>query len=258
MEIWVSLISAAVALTSIAISSLNAARTARLQHHLEMQRYDRTKEDQGEELVTRYREPLLYAAYELQARLFNIGALDFFIRHRESGDAEEWRYARDSTLFRIGQYFAWVEILRQGIQYLDLGDGDRTRELTTRLNTVSHAFATTELHPRTSILRLFRDEQRAIGECLAITTVGDLPGQRCLGYAQFVERLENDAVFSRWFARLGREIDSLSHTEPQILARLVHLQHELVAVVEFLDPQSERYPASHRQRIQSQARPRRS
>ncbi|MFG2895047.1 hypothetical protein [Streptomyces sp. NPDC048248] len=250
IELWVSLISATVALVSVAVSSRSAARTARLQHGLEMQRYDRGREDEVAEIASRYREPLLHAAFDLQSRLYNIVALGFFDRHSESGDPDEWQYAQNSTLFRLGQFFGWAEILRRDIQYLDLGSGERTRQLSTRLDTVSHAFANTDWYARTSILRLFRDEQRAIGECLVDTAAAeDALGQRCLGYVQFVERLENDALFSRWFARLGREIDSLSSPSAQRLDRLIRVQHELVAVIDFLDPDATRFPAAHRARI---------
>ncbi|MGW8395855.1 hypothetical protein ACWGLP_04025 [Streptomyces lydicus] len=243
------------ALISVGVSSRSAARAARLQHGLEMQRYDKGKEDDDAEITSRYREPLLQAAFDLQSRLYNIVALGFFDRHHESSDPEEWQYARDSTLFRLGQYFGWAEILRRDIQYLDLGSAERTRELTTLLDTVSHAFANTDWYPRTSILRLFRDEQRAIGECLVETAAADPRGQRCLGYVQFVERLENDASFGRWFARLSREIDSVPRPAPQRFDRLTRIQHELVAVIEFLDPNATRFPAAHRGRIPQQTAP---
>lgn len=243
------------ALISVAISSRSVAHAARLQHGLEMQRYDRGKEDAVEEIASRYREPLLQAAFDLQSRLYNIVVLGFFGRHHESGDPEEWQYARDSTLFRLGQYFGWAEILRRDIQYLDLGSDERTRELTTLLDTVSHAFANTDWYPRTSILRLFRDEQRAIGECLVETADADPRGQRCLGYVQFVERLENDGSFGRWFARLSREIDSVPRPASDVFDRLTRVQHELVAVIEFLDPDATRFPAAHRERAPQQTAP---
>lgn len=220
-----------------------------------MQRYDKARKDSVEEIASRYREPLLHAAFELQARFYNIVALGFFDRHHESGDSEEWQYARDSTLFRVGQYFGWAEILRRGIEYLDLGSAEHTRELATRLDNVSHAFANTDWYPRTSILRLFRDEQRAIGECLVEATTEDPRSQRCLGYTQFIDRLENDARFSRWFARLNREINSLPQSTSQHLNRLVRIQHELVAVVELLDPDGKRFPLAHRRRIPQQIVP---
>ncbi|MEV0472332.1 hypothetical protein [Streptomyces prunicolor] len=220
-----------------------------------MRRYDKARADSVEEIVSRYREPLLHAAFDLHTRFYNIAVLGFFDRHHESGDPEEWQYARDSTLFRIGQYFGSAEILRRGIEYLDLGSAERTRELTVRLDTVSHAFANTDWHPRSSILRLFRDEQRAIGECLVEAATEDPRGQKCLGYTQFVDRLENNARFGRWFTRLSREIDSLPHPAPQRLDRLVRIQHELVGVVELLDPDSKRFPAAHRGRVPQQTVP---
>lgn len=53
MALWVSLISAAVALISVVVSSHNAARVARLQHALELQRYDKGKADDDEEIASR-------------------------------------------------------------------------------------------------------------------------------------------------------------------------------------------------------------
>ena len=69
VEIWVSVISAVVALSSIVISSLAARSTMRLEAELEERRRLATKEEVLEQVMNRYREPLLRAAFDLQSRL---------------------------------------------------------------------------------------------------------------------------------------------------------------------------------------------
>jgi hypothetical protein len=93
-------------------------------------RHDRRR--QAEEIVGRYSRPLMQAAYELQSRIYNIARLRFFARGSLL-DAYRRSYAETSTLWLIGQYLGWVEILRREVQFLDLGDLAKTRLLRDRL-----------------------------------------------------------------------------------------------------------------------------
>jgi len=63
-----------------------------------------------------YAEPLIAAAFDLQTRLYSIVQHNFL-----KAAAVERGYAEPSTLWLIAQYFAWVEILRREVQYLDVG-----------------------------------------------------------------------------------------------------------------------------------------
>ncbi len=122
VEIWVALISGAMAAGSVVLSARTAASTAQLQHDLESRRVEATKEEQVEEITSRYREPLVRAAFDLQRRIYNIVRGGFMGRHLGVADEEEHRYARMSTLFVFAEYLGWVEIVRRGVQFLDLGD----------------------------------------------------------------------------------------------------------------------------------------
>jgi hypothetical protein len=243
-EVFVTLISAGVAVCSAAFTAYTAARSIRLQHTLTLSRARLEREQASEDLIRRYREPLLLAAFDLQARIYNIICMDFVARHTSSGDPEERLYARASTLYRLGNYFGWIEVLRRGLQFLDLGEEARTHELVERLDTVSHTFADTEGFPA-SAFRLFRDEQRALGEVMLEPAEGDLRRYQCIGYATFVDRLDGESGFTRWFERLGREFNKLSDPAPGQLDRLIKLQHALVHVIDFLDPQGLRFPKAH-------------
>jgi hypothetical protein len=116
-DLLIAVISALVALISAGISVYSLW----LGHQLEKQKRRQIKEELAEELLSRYRDPLLYSAFDLQSRLFNIINLNFFNRWYVRGTAAEKEYAVENTLYVIAEYLGWVEIFRRDIQFLDLG-----------------------------------------------------------------------------------------------------------------------------------------
>jgi hypothetical protein len=240
--ILVALISGLVAVMSVVLSSYATIRSIRTQNELELRRHRLTKSDAVEEIMSKYRDPLLRSVIDLQGRIYSIVELDFMQRHLGSGDAGQAKYAKTSTLFRLAEYFGWVEILRAGVQFLDLGDQVRSRELAALLYEVGLAFANTQRFPNAAF-RLFRDEQRALGELVIEPLSGDSRSFHCIGYTQFVQRLENDQNFSIWFARLATEVDSMVDPPSGYLDRLIEIHNEFGALLEFLDPGGIRYPS---------------
>ena len=106
-------------------------RLARLNHDLDAEVHRRTaiidRDLRAEEVLTRYREPLAAAAFDLQSRLYNILRLDFF---RKVGNSQALtEEALRTTLFRLAQYFGWTEILRRDIQFLSFPEADETRRV---------------------------------------------------------------------------------------------------------------------------------
>jgi hypothetical protein len=190
------------------------------------------------ELLSRYRDPLLGAAFDLQSRLYNIVRLDFLEDYFGSPDPGAREYARDSTLWLIGQYLGWTEILRREVQFLDLGEASANRRLQARLHHVTEAFATDD-EALTAVLRLFRGEQRAIGELMIAPA--DAHGRlTCLGYADFTAKVRDEPL-RRWFARLEQDLERIA-TMPYDCPRLIHLQRALIDLVDLLDPERIRYP----------------
>jgi hypothetical protein len=171
-----------------------------------------------------------------------------------SADLQEHQYARVSTLYRIGDYFGWTEILRRGLQFMDLGDDRKTRELAERLALVSRTFSDTRRYPA-GAFRLFRDEQRALGEIMLEPADGELRRYQCTGYATFTARLEADPSFARWFQRLSDETGALADPAPGQPDRLISIQHALMDVIEFLDPDGLRFPRAHLTRLPHQVQP---
>ncbi len=212
-------------------------RLRRLDRQIDLQR-------QQYEVVQRYREPLARAANELQSRLWNIHRGRFLGRYgpqsrrdrppaTTSGEPPLSDYAITSTVWLVGQYLCWVELLRREAQFLHLERQDETLRLQALLNDLVHAFSTDSLDRP---LRVFSAHQRAVGE-LMIVQGRDAAGNTrsdCLGYAAFHERLR-DEDFARWFTSLRQDVLRLAEAGGES-QRLVRLQQLLVDVIDLVDP----------------------
>ena len=187
---------------------------------------------EAEAVLAKFREPLLGAAYELQARIYNIAQLGFIGKYVVAGDEAQQTYGVENTLYVIAQYFGWSEILRREIQFLSFSDSTRTRGVAQHQRKVVELFQSDDPALGRPFL-VWRGEQRAIGE-LMIDAAADQV--HCLGYASFTGRREPE--FRRWLDRLEADIHAIAAGPNR---RLVELQHALVDLVRELDPQGLRY-----------------
>jgi hypothetical protein len=138
----------------------------------------RDRQAAAAELALRYQEPLLHAAFNLQSRLYNIARPTghrFLDRFLTQGTPAEAEYARVNTVYLLGQYLCWGEILRRESQFVDPVDRQRDREVTVGMERVREVLADS-LTFTDPVLRVFRGEQRAIGEVLLTKT--DNPSDR--------------------------------------------------------------------------------
>ncbi|SCE69453.1 hypothetical protein GA0070564_101385 [Micromonospora mirobrigensis] len=228
------------------VTALLAYRTAVVQHRLQEQSRRRSRQEVAEDLFRRYREPLLWSAYALQSRLFNVMTTNFLPRQLGDGDSPEQRYARDHTVYTIAEYLGWVEIVRREQRFLDIGAVPLTRELLALLNRITGILA----HNRPGPFQLYRGGQRAVGELMqeyADEPTG--PTRGVLGYAAFCERLDTDPRFAAWFARLRADVDFVDADDEQGSARVIELQAALIDLVQLLDPKGDRVPADMRLKL---------
>ena len=147
--------------------------------------------DRAENLATRFREPLLQAAHNLQSRIYNILKQDFLGRFYSASEASQHErdYAVNNTCYLFGQYLCWVEIIRRESQYVDPRSRDKNRTIVEQLEHVRDTMAESTRHTDRA-MRLFRGEQRAVGELMLVpvpSPSGEVPRWECLGYAAFVE-----------------------------------------------------------------------
>lgn len=192
-------------------------------------------------IMMHYQGPFLWAVYDLQSRLYNIIANNLIGKYWINGDEYERDYVVNHTVFVLGQYFAWSEIIRHDVQFIDCQDRVKTARLSDLKHRIYHLFQTDELPGR---FRLWSGEQRAVGE--ALIEVHD--GKRgVMGYGPFLERLALDT--STFFLRLKADVESLATGCVDTLDRLSAIQHALVDMLDFLDPDCQQFDAHHRLRV---------
>jgi hypothetical protein len=241
MEQWIiplltSLLSVSGALISI-VYSRRSVRSERL--------------DAADQIAVRFREPLLQAVFNLQTRIYNIVELDFLARFLASGNGEEeGEYAVLNTLYVVAQYFCWCEILRRDTQFVDARSNERHCEVVRALEAVRDTF-TDSITVNERCFRLFRGEQRALGEVMLVPALDPHPGAprwECMGYAAFVRALE-DPQTSRWFRRLRADIEVLAHDVRGHDVRLRLIHHRLMTILDALDPQGRQVPTVFRKLV---------
>lgn len=219
----------------------------RLSHRLQERDRAKTKAEQVAEVMARYRDPLLRAAFDLQSRLYNIVELGFLTRYYRDDRPEHKAYAADNTLYVLAEYLGWVEILRREVRFLDLGDEQANRQLMERLDAVRRILLADAYGD--DVLQVFNGQQRAIGEIMAVPAEREGGGMACKGYAAFTA-CQDEPGFARWFARLRDDVEVLAR-EPHGHGRVIALQHALVDLVDFLDPGHERLPAGDRRKLEA-------
>ncbi|WP_020533539.1 hypothetical protein [Flexithrix dorotheae] len=241
IKIVVVLISGAIALLSAILGIYNQNKITTLNHQFNLQSRELDKKEEFEKLLSRYRDPLLRATCDFQSRLYNIIQIGFLKIHYDRSERER-DYAINNTLFVTAEYLGWIEIIRTEIQFLDLGENSLTKNFNEIIERISHIFLSAKYD---LTYRLLRGEQRAIGEIMI-----EKSDQRllCIGYAEFRDKM-NDSKFSFWFDTLVASIEVLAKNPESKLKRMIMLQHALIDLIDFLDPDSIRVSANRRSKI---------
>ncbi len=181
-------------------------------------------------LLDTYREPLIAASYELQARLYNILRNTFVDRYIRSDDAGRRVAAIESTLYVFAQFFGWKEVIRQDVQYLRFSRDQQTRRFAQLLRDIGETFLSDSYGPQFMIWRV---EQRGLGERMIASSNG---AQACLGYASF---LDKRATMAEWLEPIERDLENIDDGGRQRLTKIQNLLYELVTQ---LDENQTRYP----------------
>jgi hypothetical protein len=133
-----------------------------------------------------------------------------------------------------------MEVLRQGVSFLDLGDDAQNRKLVEHLTVIRRVLFNNQLDPLFSIVF---GCQRAMGELMIqpmdSTNIRD---RQCIGYAEFCSKIETDKWFAGWFQGLDTDISELAKREDVRIDRLAALESSLADLIDFLDPKNVRFP----------------
>ncbi len=240
-EMIIALMSGGIGLIAAFVAASGQRKATLLAADLDALRAAEERRIESETVLARYREPLARAAYDLQSRIWNILERTLIERYYVNGNDRESAYVVDNTAFLIGQYLAWTEIIRLELQFMDLGEDEATRKLA-RLQDDMHAlFQESDLGP---LLRLFAGEQRAIGERMIESTA---QGSQCIGYATFMDRIRESP--GPLIDAIRDDVESLSTRLDEARPRLIALQHALIDLIAFLDPEYLRFPRDRRHKV---------
>src|SRR6185436_3685141 len=237
-----AIIAGAVALVAAGVAAWASLAAVRLQQRV--WQLEKTEQRQIEliKTVAPYREPLARAAYDLQSRIFTVVTSDYFGPSMAAASAREQAYRLQNTAFLFAQLFAWMEITRREIQFIDLGNDLDTRTLAHRQDSLH-----SQLHIEAlgSTFRIFPGEQRGIGERMI---AGKRPALECIGYGTFLNRIAAPSV-DPLLALLQSEVASLAASPAPARPRLVAVQNSLIDLLQVLDPKFLRFPAKSRTKI---------
>jgi hypothetical protein len=184
----------------------------------------------AKKVLDNYRDPLIAASFELQARLYNILRLRFVEKYITAAGVSKRDSALESTLYVFAQFFGWREIIRREVQYLRFSRNQQTREVGQLLRDIEETFLSDGYGPQFMIWRV---EQRGIGERMVESMDSQM---KCLGYASFIKQR---STMEEWLAPLEHDLENLQDGGRK---RLTELQHMLVKLVRQLDDKQKRYP----------------
>ena len=184
----------------------------------------------AKKVLNNYRDPLIAASFDLQARLYNILRLRFIEKYITAEGISKRDSALESTLYVFAQFFGWREVIRQEVQYLRFSRNRQTREVGQLIRDIEETFLSDEYGPQFMIWRV---EQRGIGERMVESVDSQM---NCLGYASFIKQR---STMEEWLAPLEHDLENL---EDGGRKRLTELQHILVKLVRQLDDKQKRYP----------------
>ncbi|UCF06132.1 MAG: hypothetical protein JSV33_03645 [bacterium] len=196
---------------------------------------------QREKVLSQIRGPAMRAISDLQSRIF-------VILRSDPKDPEDYNYLYlkgkgqedyyiNSTAFLVAQFFAWEEVLRQRMAALDYS------ELVTRLDRVTTSFA----HGGRGF-QIFRLEQREIGERMLARSPDS--GKECIGYSEYLRLIEKDEV-PVCFKRLDERVQHLLDHPSEEVIRMLLIQHSLIDLVNFIDPDGRWVPKGRRSKVDS-------
>ncbi|HWX35120.1 MAG TPA: hypothetical protein VNZ53_47830 [Steroidobacteraceae bacterium] len=193
--------------------------------------------------ISEFSEPLARSAYDPQSRLYNILKLSFINVFLVKGTERTKLYAANNTVFLVGQYLCWKELVRRGIQFIDLGESEKTRNLLCLQDAIDSIWGTDKI--TSPAFRVFAGEQRAIGEALI---QAGARGPECMGYGAFLKTF-NQGV-NPLIDVLRADVMSLESGLNHATERLTKLQNPLIDLLDMLDPPPYlRFPADSRSKV---------
>lgn len=215
---------------SVGITTYNQNRVNKINNSMEAKRKHQY-----------YLEPLIRSAADLQSRIYNILEGGFIERYYHNGSDRNQNYVINNTVFLVAQFFAWTEAARIDVQFLNLENDLKTRKLSELQSKIYTLIQTDRLGPH---FIFFAGEQRAIGEQMLIKMDNRY---NCIGYGEFIKK--NAFCNEFLFEELKNEVIKMTENMQGYRVRLQKLQHALIDLLDYLDPNELRINSNERSKI---------
>jgi hypothetical protein len=165
----------------------------------------------------KYATPILRAAEELRRRLENM------INHIDAIEKQGWLsheppgYYYYSTLYVVGQFFGWLQILRRTVVYLDFTTTKETQKFERFLQAIEKGFTDPDLLQGTGVSYgppadgdrwIYSFGLQAVGDRMIIS---DADKHRTIDYASFHRQFtqQSNDEFRQWFEPLEKMFHGL-------------------------------------------------
>lgn len=241
MKELIPIITALIALASVFFTIMGQLKISKMNRDFELFKIQERSKSEKESQNHKYREPLAMAAADLQSRIYNILKQGFFNCYYMHGNDRQRNYAVNNTVFLFLQFFAWTEAVRREIQFISFDDDDKTGKLLKLQNNIYSIMRTDIYEPA---LMVFAGEQRALGEIMLKSQDGRA---MCIGYGEYLtSEFKNSDLL---VLTLTDDVISLAEGLQDANERLKKLQHALIDLLTFLDPECIRFPKQERSKI---------
>lgn len=198
------------------VTALTAVWTFSRQRTIERRK---EQELQSTRLIT----PFLFAAEDLQSRLYNITQLG----PRSIMSADQWTSFTTETLYLLAQYFYYEPLV---LQYTTYG---RDLRFMHEIQYVRAAFATAHSMEDVDPWCLFRPRQKALGRIIAATNSSpETPST--ISMAEFEKLLRDERLGPIGILGAG-SLDMYGAMSSQSIQRLANAQTVLVDLLEYLE-----------------------
>jgi hypothetical protein len=179
------------------------------------------KENRIREEIIKWTNPTLIAIKDLEARLHNIlkhqayPVLDKeYLQENHPNWSITYEFFMPSTLYIFAQYFAWVQLLVDEINYEIFQSENNKGEFFRCIDKVGSALGAYP-HPEmkgchSKDTQVFKLQQRAIGELLILRSSNNHP--QIMTYTDFLSRYDVDETFIYQLAPLKALLEDLAPT----------------------------------------------
>lgn len=217
-----------------------------------------------EDTFRKYSKPILLSASDLQDRLWHLTQRQAksqypILLNEELDEAKSptWvmskRHYLIGTIYLIARYFAWIEILKTKIQFIESDNDEYTREFSQKIKAIERILSETNLQKNsteriTSDMQLFQLQQTYIGETLIVNQDGEMT---CLRFIDFYDKFDDSYNSAEGFIEIKHLLTrSVSKKKSDFsLVRCCLLANALVDLIDFLDPKAIYISTSERERV---------